>query len=698
MVASICCGAQLFPGPVALRGGGAAASPSKRSSSSSPHCRVPGSRAARVARPLTLCLGTNDDDASSSSPSVAESPPPAPAPEEDETDDAMAMAMAMAGGGNTTSTSTSTASKSKKSKSTSKNKSTIDALSALLGDDADDEEQRREEEADRLRAERAAALEIAKAEKDERLKSFRAVSLASLRLQQVQTVFLDLPVFPKLVQGIFLDDKNAIMEGGGADKDASASSSATIDDLQDPDWFDVVLPSDGPGLRKIANKADTATASDDDADADADARRESLFFEDLIPEYTEYDGERLPGEFSIPIVPYPFVCHPGSHVRLNLFEPRWLTLFAKLMLDKKPVPTAASAAASAPTEAVDAASATATDADAASPSPPPPPNMPLVLLGARGEDRIDLIRNKFVQAYEAGDDENYDIIPGLGRMDETPFVGTGQFGALYRRPDGSVSGVGTAMKIEAHDVVVNGKLLAVYAIGKTRFRVLRVRQVNPYLVVDAVPLVDEDEDVEEARVGAGGASVEGGGVTVTEDGGFVSNVVGVNGSIDFGDSATTVTEGSTSSSSQSSQSDEASSRFGVGSAAAAQLAIVMERLIEADPYYSDAVGLGEAWTQTSLQKEVRGMNEFDVANAVLYGYPKTSLRLLASTNKKARMAATTDIVKGMEAAVAAGITPRKARLLRAASAFSSLFAIGFTFAYIRDVVEQVWGATGGGGG
>jgi hypothetical protein len=71
---------------------------------------------------------------------------------------------------------------------------------------------------------------------------------------------------------------------------------------------------------------------------------------------------------------------------------------------------------------------------------------------------------------------------------------TRQFGALYRRSDGKVAGVGTAMKVAAHDVVVNGKLLSIYARGETRFRVLRVRQVNPYLVVDAVPLLDEEEE------------------------------------------------------------------------------------------------------------------------------------------------------------------------------------------------------------
>ena len=38
---------------------------------------------------------------------------------------------------------------------------------------------------------------------------------------------------------------------------------------------------------------------------------------------------RQPGEFQVPVIPYPFVAVPGSYVRLNLFEPRWLTLFSR---------------------------------------------------------------------------------------------------------------------------------------------------------------------------------------------------------------------------------------------------------------------------------------------------------------------------------------------------------------------------------
>jgi hypothetical protein len=40
---------------------------------------------------------------------------------------------------------------------------------------------------------------------------------------------------------------------------------------------------------------------------------------------------RLPGEFQIPIIPYGHVVVPGARAKLNLFEPRWLTLFSKLL-------------------------------------------------------------------------------------------------------------------------------------------------------------------------------------------------------------------------------------------------------------------------------------------------------------------------------------------------------------------------------
>jgi hypothetical protein len=117
-------------------------------------------------------------------------------------------------------------------------KATIDALCDILGDECDDEEAKRqaeEEEADRLRAERAAAIEAEKSRKGERLKAFRAVSTSTLRLQQLQMVFLDLPILPTPLHDFFL----------GSDAEAAKSEkSATIADLPDVDWFDVTLPSD----------------------------------------------------------------------------------------------------------------------------------------------------------------------------------------------------------------------------------------------------------------------------------------------------------------------------------------------------------------------------------------------------------------------------------------------------------------------
>ena len=490
---------------------------------------------------------------------------------------------------------------------TSSSKRTIDALSALLGeDDAEEEERRREEEADRARAELADRVEAEKLARGERLQAFRRVSTSALRQQQLQMLFLDMPIFPEFVRDRFLDEPAP----------PSAAGAPALEDLPECEWFDVELPSDSD-LTKVTRRA---------AAPDADAPPSSLFFEDLTPEYVAYEGERLPGEFSIPVVPYPYACVPGSLARLNLFEPRWLTLFAKLV---KP--------------------------------PDAPPGSPLVLEGTRGRNRIDLSRNEMVRAYESGDDRDYDIVPGAGRMDETPFEGTGAFGALYRRSDGKVAGVGVAMNIVATDVVVDGKLLSVYAEGGRRFRVLRVRQVNPYLVVDAVPIEDERE-IEIEREGDVDKRLDG----------------------------NAVEEGSA----NASDADETSPAAPRGAASA--LARTVKRLIAADPYYSDAVGLGEAWTDAGLRANVESMSDFEVANATLYAKPELALRAIASVDPEQRRRAIEGSVRGMEAALAAGITPRRARLLNAAAAFGALFTLGFCLAYARDFVEAHFGNAGAG--
>ena len=139
-------------------------------------------------------------------------------------------------------------------------------------------------------------------------------------------VFLDLPILPTPLHDFFL----------GSDAEAAKSEkSATIADLPDVDWFDVTLPSDDsilgakttePSASKSAKSAPSdANTKGANEDGSVRASVASLIgADDLTPAYLpdQSPGEKLPGEFSIPIVPYPFVCLPGSRVRLNLFEPR----------------------------------------------------------------------------------------------------------------------------------------------------------------------------------------------------------------------------------------------------------------------------------------------------------------------------------------------------------------------------------------
>ena len=116
----------------------------------------------------------------------------------------------------------------------------------------------------------------------------------------------------------------------------------------------------------------------------------------------------------------------------------------------------------------------------------------------------------------------------------------------------------------AHDVVVDARLLSVYAHGEQRFKVLRVRQVNPYLVVDAVPLADEGADGAFAGAGGGGGGGGGsGGGSFAMASSFASTDV-------------------------SSSADEAGAAGEAGAAAVAvALVAALERLKVADPYYSE---------------------------------------------------------------------------------------------------------------
>jgi hypothetical protein len=74
----------------------------------------------------------------------------------------------------------------------------------------------------------------------------------------------------------------------------------------------------------------------------------------------------------------------------------------------------------------------------------------------------------------------------------------------------------------------------------------------------------------------------------------------------------------------------------------------------ADPYYSEALGLGDS-SWPAVRRRVLAMDEFSVCNVILYSSPAAALRILASTTAAQRTAATLDAVKGMEAALAAGM-------------------------------------------
>jgi Lon protease-like protein len=521
-------------------------------------------------------------------------------------------------------------------------KKTIDALSALLGEeDAEEEERRREEEADLARAAAQSRLEAVKAAKSKRLKTYLSASTATLRAQQLQMLFLDMPIVPPFMQAFFLGNESNEEET----RDVSAP------EPYDGAWFDAPLPPPDGGVGA------TIESTRDDA---AKSRTVDVFGEDLTPAFVEYVGEKLPGEFSVPIVPYPYVCLPGSRARLNLFEPRWLTLFAKLLRE--------------PRDAKE-----------------------LVLEGARDNNRIDLGRNPMVRAYEADDDGTYDIVPGKGRFDETPFVGTKAFGSLFRRADGKLAGIGTLMRVEAHDVVVDGQLLSVYAKGTSRFRVLRVRQANPYIVVDAVPIdeevprIEEEEEPNLARAsealvannivaGASDAEAPGSPDAMAS----LDAVLGTKDEEEPSRDAPLAVDKEGDADRDPTPDDAPALKSAQG------LARVVERLIKSDPYYSEAVGLEEAWRDTSLRRDVLAMTDFEVANAMLYATPELALALLACEDDAKRRALTTNVALGMEAAVAAGLTPRKARLFKSLGAFASLFLVGFGIACARDLLEANW--------
>ena len=241
-----------------------------------------------------------------------------------------------------------------------------------------------------------------------------------------------------------------------------------------------------------------------------------------------------------------------------------------------------------------------------------------ILLGVYGRKKINLNGSRVIDAYESGD-RMFDIVPGYGRLPEDSFEQTNAFGAVYRGIDGRIAGVGTMMDICAHDVVVDGKLLAVVAKGQKRFKVLRVAQTEPYVIVDAVPIEDD--------AGADDAAAK--------------KVDAVN---------------------------------------AAGVMDVMTTLNKVDPYYMEAIGL------TDFSKDdLKDMNEFDLANIMLYTHPTLALKLLAMTDATKRKDVVGAAAKGVLTSLNLGFTPRKSRLLFSFVNLGVLFGIGFVLLSLRQM-------------
>jgi len=251
-------------------------------------------------------------------------------------------------------------------------------------------------------------------------------------------------------------------------------------------------------------------------------------------------------------------------------------------------------------------------------------------------------------------------------------------------------------------VVVDGQLLSVYAKGTSRFRVLRVRQANPYIVVDAVPM--KDDAIEGRLVGEGAHDGSNESEARENENAKVANNIVAGAATEAAEAAsgkalasldavlgTRDEQEPTADKSALDDSSAASSRDAAPALESAKgLARTVERLIASDPYYSEAVGLDEAWRDTSLRRDVFEMSDFEVANAMLYATPELALAILACEDDAKRRALTETVASGMEAAVAAGLTPRKARLFKSLGAFAVLFALGFGVACARDLVEANW--------
>eukprot|EP00747_Dinoflagellata_sp_TGD_P075467 gnl/TRDRNA2_/TRDRNA2_158749_c0_seq1.p1 gnl/TRDRNA2_/TRDRNA2_158749_c0~~gnl/TRDRNA2_/TRDRNA2_158749_c0_seq1.p1 ORF type:complete len:581 (-),score=97.06 gnl/TRDRNA2_/TRDRNA2_158749_c0_seq1:101-1843(-) len=211
-----------------------------------------------------------------------------------------------------------------------------------------------------------------------------------------------------------------------------------------------------------------------------------------LPFFEGGDDDDTPladGEITLPVMPMGFPFAPGEVTVLRLFEPRWLTLFAKLTGDESSTRMLKSIGGFKDVD-LDANDTALSKA--------------MQLYEADGSKQGEI--EQMVKAL-SGDNAMYAmyslLVPGHGRLDESPFIGTKRLGFSLKPASwgpSSLTTVGTVAEILGTDVKTdsNGVLtLTVVVRGVERFRATRIRQEQPYYVVDAVPLVDEVQEGQE---------------------------------------------------------------------------------------------------------------------------------------------------------------------------------------------------------
>ena len=443
---------------------------------------------------------------------------------------------------------------------------TLQSLDDLLGEDPKIIEERKADE----RAKAQYALQQEKKERKEetkkmykkRFEKFQFAVKQSTSIQRLQAVFLEGFLLPNVLP-------------------SSSSREEKIEFFELPS--EIIDPRTGDRLKASAKASSSSSGSTGEEDA-------------TTTTITNSTVNRLPGEFQIPIIPYGHVVVPGARAKLNLFEPRWLTLFSKLL---KP-------------EDAEEDRTILTSHEWG---------------GSRDAKTIDFSKVEMIADYESGE-RRFDIVPGANRYPEDGFVGTNAFGAVYRGIDGKIAGLGVKMEIEAHDVAVDGILLSVCArASANRFKILRVVQTEPYIIVDAVPYDDDfanasmDEDVSEAEQ---------------------------------------------------------------------NLLDALETLKSNDNYYYEAVGLqydedpstGKISVKKLIEPEFKS---FTFSEIFLYNKDDVALQILASKSPKERAEIVTNIAKQMKAGMKFGLNPRNARVLRILTFWGSLFAIGSGLTLVRDI-------------